>query len=173
MASTTPPRVLKNFNVFVNGKGFAGRVDECTLPEISIKTEEHRAGGMDGSIELDMGMETMSSKFTFSDPDPDLLKLVGLYGNNSTRITVRGSFVRDMDNSRVALVAELGGKFKKLSMGTWKGGDKAPQEYEMSVNYYKLSVGGVDTIEVDIENMVRMIGGVDQLAGIRADIGLN
>jgi P2 family phage contractile tail tube protein len=42
----------------------------------------------------------------------------------------------------------------------------------MSVNYYKLTVGGREVYEIDVENMVRRINGVDQLAGIRSDIGL-
>ena len=34
------PRILKNFNLFVDGRGYAGRVDEITLPKLTIKTEE-------------------------------------------------------------------------------------------------------------------------------------
>ena len=38
------PRVLKNMNLFVDGRGYAGRVDEIQLPKLTLKTEEHRAG---------------------------------------------------------------------------------------------------------------------------------
>lgn len=166
------PRILKNYNVFVNGRGLAGVAESCTLPEVSLKTDEHRAGGMDAATEIDMGMDTLSAKFSMKDPDLAILGLAGQMNSNSARVTFRGSFVRDADMSRVAVVAELSGRIKKSSPGDWKGGDAATFDFEMSVNYYKLTVGGVEVYEIDVENMVRRIGGVDQLAGIRADIGL-
>lgn len=166
------PRVLKNFNLFVQGRGNAGRADSLSLPEISVKTDDHRAGGMDTETEIDMGLEKLSAKFSISDPDPLILGLVGNMNGNSARLVARGSFVRDSDNTRVAVVAEMVGRLKKGGFGDWKAGDKSGQEYEMGVNYYKLTVGGVEVYEIDVENMVRRILGVDQLAGIRADIGI-
>ena len=46
------PRVLKNMNLFVDGRGYAGRIDEIQLPKLTLKTEEHRAIGMDGDRHL-------------------------------------------------------------------------------------------------------------------------
>ena len=51
-------------------------------------------------------------------------------------------------------------------------GRQSGQEYEMGVNFYKLTVGGIGVYEIDVENMVRCILGVGQLAGIRADIAI-
>lgn len=166
------PRILKNFNGFVNGKGLAGRLDELELPEISLKTDDFRAGGMDSEVEIDMGTEKMMAKFKFADPDPDVLGLVGLMDGNSARLVAKGSYVRDHDLARVAVVAEVVGRVKKGSLGQWKAGQKADADYEMSVNYYKLTVGGREVYEIDVENMIRRINGVDQLAGIRSDIGI-
>lgn len=49
--------ILKNFNLFVDGRGYAGNVSEYTPPNLAVQTEDHRAGGMDAPIALDMGME--------------------------------------------------------------------------------------------------------------------
>lgn len=166
------PRILKNFSVFVNGRGLVGLADSCTLPEVSLKTDEYRGGGMDGSVEIDMGTDPLMAKFSMKDPDPIILGLVGRTNYNSALITMRGSFVRDADGSRVSVVATLGGRIKKGSPGDWKSGEAASFDFEVSVNYYRLLVGGVEVYEVDVENMIRRINGVDQLAGIRADIGL-
>lgn len=166
------PRILKNFNASVNGRGMAGRVEELELPEIAFKMEGFRAGGMDAETEVDMGQEAMTAKYTFADPDSENLKLVGVTNGSSARVIARGSFVRDSDNTRVAVIAEMGGKFKKLGLGTWKSGEKASNEFEHALNYFRLNVGGEDVIEIDVLNMKRIIGGQDQLAGIRADIGL-
>lgn len=163
------PRILKNFNAFVNGRGYQGRVDETELPEIALKMEEVRMGGMDGAIEVDMGMEVMTSKLTIKDPDAPLLKLFGV---PNTRLLLRGSFVRDSDNERIAVVVELGGKMKKAAQGTWKAGDPNAAEYEFTHDFYSMTVGGDEVHYVDVANMIRRIGGVDQLAGIRSDLGM-
>ena len=59
--SIETPRVLKNMNLFVDGRGYAGRVDEIELPKLTLKTEEHRAGGMDVPVLIDLGMDKMES----------------------------------------------------------------------------------------------------------------
>ena len=43
----TLPRTLKNFTLQVDGRGYAGRITELTLPTLSVTTEDFRAGGMD------------------------------------------------------------------------------------------------------------------------------
>lgn len=166
------PRILKNFGASVNGRGFQGRVDECELPDVSLKLEEYRGGGMDAPTDIDMGQEKMGAKLTITDPDAPLLKLVGTANNNSARVILRGAFVRDSDNSVTAVVAEIGGRFNKVSMGKWKAGDKNAQEFEVGVNFYSLTIDGEEIFYIDVENMIRRIGGEDQLAAIRDAIGL-
>lgn len=56
------PHVLKNMNLFVDGRGYAGRVDEIKLPKLTLKTEEHRAGGMDIPVELELGMDKLEAE---------------------------------------------------------------------------------------------------------------
>lgn len=74
------PRILKNLNLFVDGRGHAGHVDEVTLPKLTIKTEEHRAGGMDLPVELDMGMEKLEASIVLSDTNPDIFRLLRAAG---------------------------------------------------------------------------------------------
>ena len=76
--------ILRNINLFVDGQGFMGRVDEFELPKLTIKTEEFRAGGMDGTVELDMGQEKMEATLTMSGIDRELVKLWGIYTSAST-----------------------------------------------------------------------------------------
>lgn len=46
-------KVLKNFSLFVDGRGYAGKAEEVTPPKLTIKTEEFRGGGMDAPIDID------------------------------------------------------------------------------------------------------------------------
>lgn len=168
----TAPRVLKNFNLFVNGRGKAGMLDEYTPPEIKVKTEDARYGGLDADIEVDMGMEKLKAKFKLADPDPDTLVLVGLSSGNSARVVVKGAFRRDSDGEVIQVVHELVGRIPSRVSDAWKAGDKTANEFDMTLTYYKETVGGREIYEIDIENMIRRVDGVDQLADIRAAMGL-
>ncbi|MFM9500773.1 phage major tail tube protein, partial [Streptomyces galilaeus] len=47
------PQVIRAMNLFADGKGYAGVVEEVTPPKLTLKTEEFKAGGMDAPLELD------------------------------------------------------------------------------------------------------------------------
>jgi hypothetical protein len=42
----------------------------------------------------------------------------------------------------------------------------------VAAHYYKLTVGDEELVEIDAVNLVRKVGGVDQMAEIRAAIGV-
>lgn len=164
------PKRLKNFTAFVDGRGYAGRVDEVEPPKLAMKMEEYRAGGMDAPVDLDMGMEKMESGITFAEYDPELFKLFGLVDGNAVSITLRGS--REDDNETEAIIITLRGSFKELDPGSWKAGDKGTLKAAIACRYYKLTINGNELVEIDIENMIRKINGTDQLAAQREALGL-
>ena len=43
---------------------------------------------------------------------------------------------------------------------------------QVAAHYYKLTVGDEELVEIDAVNLVRKVGGVDQMAEIRAAIGV-
>lgn len=161
------PDILKNFSVFINGRGYAGLVDEVELPEIKFKMEEHRAGGMDVPYEIEMGQEVMTSKLTFATYPADIIRAL----NEGVRVQLRGALVNDATRATTAITVELGARPKMFGAGSWKAGDKAQGEIELTVDYYRWNQGGADLFEIDTINMIRVIGGVDQLAAQRAALG--
>lgn len=164
------PKILKNFNVTVDGRGYAGRIDEIVLPTLTIQTEEHRAGGMDAPVDIDLGMEKLEAELTFSEYDHELFRLFGLVDGNAVAVTIRGAIQSSGEAEPV--VINLRGSFKELDAGTWQAGDKATLKCMITARYYKLNINGEDIIEIDAENMVRVINGVDQLASVRSAIGV-
>tara|TARA_B100001564_G_scaffold285965_1_gene248976 strand:- start:399 stop:899 length:501 start_codon:yes stop_codon:yes gene_type:complete len=164
------PKILKNFSAFVDNKGFAGKVDEIVLPKLTIKTEEHRAGGMDLPIEVDLGMEKLECELTFAEYDPSLFKLFGLIDGQAIKMTLRGAIQADGEAEPV--VINLEGSFRELDAGTWKAGDKATLKCMVAVRNYKLSINSEELIEINAESMVRVINGVDHLKSVRDAIGI-
>jgi P2 family phage contractile tail tube protein len=165
------PRIFKNFNLFVDGRGQAGKIDELELPTLTIQTEEHRAGGMDAPIELDLGMEAMEASFTLAEYDENVLRLFGLADGNAAQLTARGALQRDGE-AVVPVVVNLRGMLKEVELGTWQAGEKAAPAFSIALRYYRYESAGVVIHEIDVENMIRKVNGVDQLAQIRAAIGI-
>jgi hypothetical protein len=165
------PRVLKNMNLFVDGRGYAGRIDEIQLPKLTLKTEEHRAGGMDIPTDIDLGMEKLSAELTISDYDPELFKLFGLLDSKSVAITLRGA-IQAQGNDAVPVVVNLRGGWSSMEPSNWKPSDKSNIKITVSANYYKLSIDGEELVEIDAENLVRKIGGLDQMEAIRSALGM-
>ena len=163
--------ILKNMALFVDGRGFAGNVEELTLPKLTLKTEEFRNGGMDAPIEVEMGMEKLESEFTLTRFDKNVLKLFGLAPGQLTPLTIRGAVISD-DGTQTAVVINLQGIVREMDPGNWKPGEKATLKIMMALRYYKLTHGGDVVHEIDIPNMVRTIGGVDQLSAVRSALGI-
>ncbi len=164
------PKTLKNFSLFVDGRGYAGRCDEVTPPKLTLKLEEHRAGGMDAPVELDMGMDKLSLDFTLSEYDADIIKMFGLTTGAVKPLTLRGAL--EDDNGVVPVVIAVRGQLKEIDLGSWKPGQKTAKKISVALRYFKYTQDGADLVEIDIENMIRKIGGVDQLAAQRTALGL-
>ena len=165
------PKSLKGFSAFVDGRGYVGRLNEGQLPKLTIKTEEHRDGGMDIPVELDMGMEKLETSFSFAEYDPDLMQTFGLLDGTFVPLVLRGSLEGE-DGTMSTVVATMRGICKELDHGSWKSGDKTELKYNLAPRYYQLQIDNNVVHEIDAENTVRIIGGVDQLAARRQALGI-
>lgn len=163
--------LLKNVNLFVDGRGYAGQVMEANLPKLTVKMEEHRDGGMDAPAEIDMGMEKLECDFSTSNIDPELLRSWGLAAGSLVPVTFRGALESE-DGSVAPVVCQVRGRVKEVDFGTWKPGEKVPLKCSMAVRYYKYQHDGRDLIEIDVDNMVRKINGTDVLALQRSALGI-
>ena len=168
----TIPNVLRNINAFVDGRGFAGRVSELTLPKLTVKTEEHDAGGLDAPVEIDMGLEKLEAMFTLRSVEADLLRSWGLRGGEQVPMTFRGALQSEAGGDVADATATMRGVLREVDFGAWKPREAAELKATMAVRYYRLEIGGEELIEIDVENMVRRVDGVDQLEAQRAALGL-
>ena len=163
--------VRKNLNLFVDGRGYAGQIEEFNPPKLALVTEDFRAGGMDAPIELTMGMEKLEADFSLISYDKDVLSLFGVAEGSLVPFVAREA-LESFDGTVTPVVHTMRGKIRELDPGTSKAGDKPSLKIAMALTYYKLQHGDTTVIEIDVENMVRSINGVDALAGIRNALGL-
>ncbi|WP_412058610.1 phage major tail tube protein [Bartonella sp. DGB2] len=59
-----------------------------------------------------------------------------------------------------------------MNFGQWQGGQKTTQTIDYTLSYFRYEQDNVEYAEIDIVNMIQRIGGVDQLAAHRTNIGL-
>lgn len=163
--------VLKNINLFVDGRGYAGQLQDYTPPVLNVQTEDWRAGGMDAAEALDMGMEPLESSFNLIAYDRDILNQFGLAEGNEIPFTARGA-LESVDGTVKAVVHKMRGKITSIDSGTWAPGSMAPMAVTMRLHYYSLEHDGQLVHEIDLRNMIRVINGTDRLAEIRAALGI-
>lgn len=163
--------IRKNFTMWVDGRGYAGQVDEFNPPKLTLVTEEFRAGGMDIPIDLTMGMEKMTCDWSMKSYSRDVLALFGVKEGAIVPVTVREA-LESFDGTVTTVVRNCRGKITELDEGTSKPGEAAVLKITMSLVYYKMTHGGRVIHEIDAENNVRIIDGVNQLADINSALGI-
>lgn len=163
--------VLKNLNLFVDGRGYAGQIQDYTPPALTVQTEDFRAGGMDTSESIDMGMEPLEASFNLIAYDRDILSQFGLAAGNDIPVTARGA-LESYDGTVKAVVHKMRGKITSIDSGTWSPGAPAPIGITMRLSYYQTEHDGQVIHEIDVNKMTRIINGTDRLAEIRSALGI-
>lgn len=163
--------IRKNLNLFVDGRGYAGQLREFTPPTLALVTEDFRAGGMDAAIEVEMGMERLEASFVLSAYDKDVLALWGVSPGQQVQFTVREA-LESFDGTVRQVVHNMRGKIRRLDPGSVTPGEMADLTVEVALAYYRQEHSGTTLHEIDVENMVRVVNGVDRLAEQRAALGV-
>lgn len=166
---------LMNCNLYAEGGSFLGALLSITLPEIKHKAVEHKGGDMIGTAKLPGSMESMSST----------IKMNGLYAdfhsmtanpNKMVSLMVRANQKGRDGYGNIyeePVTLFLRGWFSGRKVGELKSSEGTNPEYVMEVFYYRLAVNGLDLEEMDIENCIHRVDGVDILADYRSNLGIN
>lgn len=164
------PQILKNFNLMVSRVNYAGKIDEVRLPALTLKEEDHRGGGMDAAVGIDMGMEKLEIGFTSAEHNPAIYRQFGVLSGNALQGTLRAAASDDKTWSKYRV--EFEGHYREIGSTTLAAGEKAPLEATVSLRFYALYYNDQELIYIDVMNAVRRIGGVDVLAGMRAALAI-
>lgn len=166
------PRKLKNFMLFNDGLAYLGEVPEVTLPKLTRKTDDYRAGGMNGSIKADFGLEGLEMEWTAAGYLVDVLKQFGAIAHDAVALRFAGALQSDDSEEVVAIEVLARGRHTEIDFGTAKAGEATEKKIKTALSYYKLTVDGEDLVEIDLVNMVEVIGGVDRMAAVRSALGV-
>lgn len=165
------PSKLKDMNFFEDGTSFKGQVTEVTLPKLTMKLEDYRAGGMVGPVPIDFGLEKIELEFKAGGLVRDLFKQFGAVGFDKNLNRFAGAYQDDSSGAVVSAEVVTRGRTSEIDMGTSKVGDDTEQTFKTACSYYKLTVDGEDWIEIDMLGGTFIVFGNDRRAEIRAAIG--
>ena len=80
--------------------------------------------------------------------------------------------LESFDGTVTPVIHTIRGKIKEMDPGTSKAGEKTTLKVTMTLTYYKLQHGANVVQEIDAQNMIHLVNGVDRLAEQRAALGL-
>ena len=167
------PKTLKNFNLFIEGEGYAGRVEELTLPKLSRKMEEYRGGGLNGDIEIDLGMEKLEMEFTLREYSREVLNQWGVCDTAGVGLRFLGAAVRDDSTCETdSIEVVIRGRWRELDFDTSKSGEMSTLKVMVAATYYKYLINGDEVIEIDHINMIEKVNGQDRLQEQRKALSL-
>ena len=166
------PRKIKNFTLFNEGLSYLGEVDEVTLPKLTRKTEDWRAGGMGGPIKADFGMEGLELEWKAGGLLRDTLEQFGALKHDAVLLRFAGALQSDDSEGVDALEVVMRGRISEIDPGSAKAGEGTELKYKFALSYYKLTINGETLIEIDVVNMVETVNGTDRLAEVRAALGV-
>ncbi|WP_273760712.1 phage major tail tube protein [Bartonella sp. ML70XJBT.G] len=162
------PRVLKYFNIYVDGIPYQAKCESVTLPNLNLIVESYRGGGMGTPIEVDLGLETLTLTMTISDCSPELMALLG---RTDVDISLRSS-MQAQGTPAEGVIITMRGLCKGFEMAEWQPGSKATSTATFTLQYFKYVQKDIEIVEIDAINMVRKFNGIDQLADHREILGL-
>lgn len=165
---------IKNGNVYLDGVNYLGKIKEVQLPELKQKMTESPTLGMFGTKKLPNGLEALESKIKWSSWLPEIMKKAAnpykqadltFYGNYEI-------FGNTGLEAEKPVKCFMKGTFENIPLGTSQPNQGMEVETTLSVSYIKLVVDGEELFEVDVDNNIYIVGGVDLMKQFRVNLGI-
>lgn len=166
------PRKLKNMNLFNHGVSYMGQVVEVTLPKLTRKMEDYRAGGMNGPVRIDFGHEALEMEWSCGGLMRQVLQQYGRMNHQGVQLRFAGAYQREDTAAIDAVEVVIRGRHQEIDFGTAKLAEDTVFKVTTALSYYKLMINGDTVIEIDLMNLIENVNGTDGLADVRQAIGL-
>jgi P2 family phage contractile tail tube protein len=165
---------VTNANVYLAGAvSLLGRCEEIELPQTKLVMVEHKGLGLFGKLKFPAGFDVLEAKFKWASFYAEVMAAV-FQPFQSTQLMVRADVQQMGANglvSEVPLVALLTGIFHEMIGGKIVKHENSDTPSSMTVYHYKLTLAGIDQIELAPAANIFRVNGVDQLGEFNANQG--
>lgn len=169
------PAVLTNARIYKEGNVLLG-VASVDMPDFEFMTESMGGFGIAGEVDMPVQghFKSMSIKLKWNTTTADAMQLLNM---ESHQLDVRGN-IQKHDAGTGTFVNEaikvlVKGAPKKIGVGKFEPTKKMEPETELEITYIKIWQGGTELVELDKLNFIFCVNGVDKMAQIRANLGMN
>ena len=173
MANIVPEGMI-NFKVYRNSIDMLG-IAEGTLPNLEAMTHEVKGAGLAGVVDSPVlgHYNSITLSLTWRRITGDIMVLntqqthdLDLYHSLKGMNAGLGQYTTEQLHIYCKAIP------KTLTTGNLVVGDVMGTHMEFELPYIKVSLGGKTRIEIDKYNYICKIDGVDYLAGVRSDLGM-
>ena len=165
------PRILKAFNLFIDGMNQHGIVADVTRPKIARKTEDYTPGGGMMEMTIVFGFEKLEMEITSKGFDADLLRSMSS-SINGRLIRYQGALQQDDSETYQHLKGEARGRIIEADPGSDKQGEGGEHKFKIALVYWKETLDGQEILELDVLGNKAVFGGKDERAELRKALGL-
>ena len=167
MAVRTPQKI-SDVNVFVDGVGHLGVVDEVKLPEVKQKLESVNVGGIERDIQTGI-FEKMEAEITLNEYSPVVYAAMAANMKKGLPVTFLCKANIVQGGVKKGVVATIAGDIT-VSDNSLKGSETVKRNIKVSVRQYTLEIDGKQGVMIDVDNLVAVIDGVDVLEELRKNL---
>ena len=146
MARIAIPTGIADAEIYIDGSNSLAGIAEVELPNVEFSTVTAEQIGMNAEYEAALlgHFKKLECKIKMDSINDSMLGL-----NNGDSLMVEAK----------ALDATISGIIKKIDGIKIKSGAKIESNFELSVNYYKLTIGGRTVVELDVFNRISNVNG--------------
>jgi len=165
---------LNNCAVYIDGIGYIGRASEVDVAHPKQVMTDYKGAGMVGKLELWAGVDKLESRIKWASFDTTALLAASDF-TVAHMFQVRGNL---QQYNSLGLAAELPvvylmtGVFKDGGKAAFKHQEQVETESTISVYHTELWVAGIQIFLYDVYSNTYMVGGIDKLAAMKANLGL-
>lgn len=168
--------IFQDFTVWVADIGMIGECPGFQPPELNIQTEEFRGGGMDGTVEIPLGIEKIEFEFDLHTWNPNVWQELGFPpGSIDVPVQFRGWMITPsygmtgpiQNTTQKGMTIYTNCLIKSIKPAKIEPGKKAEMTVSCVANYYKQVLDGKTILEIDVFGKVTRIGSQDITAAAR------
>lgn len=164
---------ITNAAVYLDGASFFGRCEEIDLGSVKTVMSDFQGLGMVGLIELPDGIDKLEGKITWNSLYVESakkmatpFKTVQLQCRSNVQVFNSAGLVDE-----IPLVTLMTVMFKEYALGSFKPRDPSKFEVPFSATYVRQILNGEEVVLFDYLANIFKVGGQDQLAKYRQNIG--
>lgn len=175
MPINTIPERLNSFRVYIDGSSDVKGLTDIKLPSFESMKETVKGAGIAGEYESPTVGHFGSQKLTLNSRTLTL-EFLNLLKQKAYKLDCRGA-LQEYDSAQGRQIIKkarvlVQGPAVKVDPGKFESGTAVGGSADIEVMYLKLELDGRTVVEYDKLNFIYIVDGQDQMAEIRAALGL-